>query len=326
MSFSNPGECDDHQYLLDFHFDESIYRSKSAVTPLYDGAHLTVLQATAKYFDWFSSHPGTSKEALSDVLHIQKDILPHGNLLPDNYESALSIIQPYLVKTVVFHVCKNECVIFRNEHADSILCPECGSPRYKRKAIPERRFIYMPLGPRLERMFGTSNLSQIVQAHSSRVKMPGVMYDIHDSPSWKALFSPEGIFKGDKRGVAFSLCTDGVNPFSVQRISYSMWPIMVTLLNLPRDIRNNFSNILLVGIIPPNGTQEPKSLQPYLGVLVDELLLLSNAQMYDAYQKAPFSFKVNILTYVLDYPGIAKTFNLTGSGSYRACVWCDIKG
>ena len=48
--------------------------------------------------------------------------------------------------------------------------------------------------------------------------------------------------------------------------------------------------------------------------------------MYDAYQKAPFSFKVDILTYVLDYPGIAKTFNLTGSGSYRACVWCDIKG
>lgn len=27
-------------------------------------------------------------------------------------------------------------------------------------------------------------------------------------------------------------CTDGVNPFAHNKVTYSMWPIMLTLLNL----------------------------------------------------------------------------------------------
>ena len=86
------------------------------------------------------------------------------------------------------------------------------------------------------------------------------MYDIYDSPSWKEAFKSRGLFAGDKRGIGLALCTDGVNPFSHQRVAYSMWPIMLSLLNLPRIIRNLFENIILVGIIPGNGTREPKPL------------------------------------------------------------------
>lgn len=56
--------------------------------PLYDGANVTILQTLAKHFNWFTSHPGTSKEALSGVLKVQHDILPKGHLLPDSYASA----------------------------------------------------------------------------------------------------------------------------------------------------------------------------------------------------------------------------------------------
>jgi len=62
-----------------------------------------------------------------------------------------------------------------------------------------------------------------------------------------------------------------------------MWPIMLTLLNLPRNLRNRFASILLVGIVPSNGAQEPHSLDPYLHVLVDELIELSSFTLYDAY-------------------------------------------
>ena len=41
---------------------------------------------------------------------------------------------------------------------------------------------------------------------------------------------------------------------SIHLVTYSMWPIMLNLLNLPRKIRNLFSSILLVGIVPANGT------------------------------------------------------------------------
>jgi len=50
---------------------------------------VTLLQTLAQYFEWFTAHPGTSKEAFSEVLHLQHSTLPNGNLLPDSYAAAL---------------------------------------------------------------------------------------------------------------------------------------------------------------------------------------------------------------------------------------------
>ncbi len=300
------------------------YETPVATTPLYAGATVTILQAVVQYFLWFTSHPGTSKEALSDILYMQHHtLLPPNNLLPDSYESALKLIESLLIQPITFHVCPNDCVIFRGAYSSLTECPVCHSPRFK-DSIPLRWFIYLPLGPRLERMFGTPNLAKIVQCHAT--SNGPAMYDIHQSPAWKAAYSIEGIFGGDDRGVALGLCTDGVNPFSHHHVSYSMWPIMISLLNLPRHMRNVFGNLVLMGIIPGNGTKEAKTLNPYLNVLVDELLYISNATIYDSYQEAPFQVKVSILHYILDYPGICKVFHVCGSGAYKGCVFCDITG
>ena len=51
----------------------------------------------------------------------------------------------------------------------------------------------------------------------------------------------------------------------------------------------------------------------YVDVLVDELFKLA----YIAYKKEMFNVKVNILSYVLDYPGIGKLFHTMGSGAYH---------
>ena len=92
--------------------------------------------------------------------------------------------------------------------------------------------------------------------------------DIIGSKSWNKAYSQQGFFKGEKRGVSAQLSTDGVNPFSSNKVVYSMWPIMLTVLNLPKRIRNLFSNMMLVGIIPGNGNQEPKHVDPYLEIVV----------------------------------------------------------
>ncbi len=90
-----------------------------------------------------------------------------------------------------------------------------------------------------------------------------------------------------------------------------MWPIMLTLLNLPRSMRNRFTSILLVGIIPANGTKEAKSLAPYLNILVDELIEMSNTILLDAYRMHHLS------AVLLDYPGIGKVMSVVGSGGLQ---------
>ena len=39
------------------------------------------MDALVKYFKWFSEHPGISKEALSDILRLEHNVLPSGNEL-----------------------------------------------------------------------------------------------------------------------------------------------------------------------------------------------------------------------------------------------------
>ena len=262
------------------------------------------------------------------MLAMQHSMLPLGNNLPNSYEDAMKIIQPYLVKPVVYDVCTNNCVIFRGIYKDLSECPKCGSGRYiGNSSIAIRRFTYLPLKPRLARLFNTSNMAQVLQSHAVlRESDESSIYDIHQSTAWNDAYRVDGLFGGDKRGISLALCTDGVNPFAHNKVAYSMWPIMLTLLNLPRYMRNLFASILLVGIIPSNGSKEPHSLTPYLDVLVDEMLELCSCTMFDAYQNAPFKCKAAILLHVLDYPGIGKVMSVVGSGGFQGCMFCDIQG
>ena len=311
---------------LSLDVDEAIAESP----PLHSSLTTTLFEAIIYLFDWFSSHPSMSKEAFSKNLQLWHSILPKGNLLPTSYQEAYRIIKPYLVPEVVFHVCINDCILYRGEHEDSASCPKCNEPRFKMKNIPRRTFHYLPLGPRLVRSYGTEGISYMLQSHGGEIgeqKNEGRMEDIHNSPKWKKAFSVNGSFHGDPRGVALSLCLDGLNPWSKNKCNYSMWPIVLAQLNLPRKIRYKFANLLLVGFIPSQAEgKEPKDLDPFLEVLVDEIIFLSSCKLYDAYRKAPFQAKVEIMIYILDYQGLGKVFCLTGTGSYRGCGWCMQKG
>lgn len=260
-------------------YDERwLYTSGIAATPLYEGSSITVLQSLAIHFRWFCQHPGISKAALSSM----DGMLPARKQLPSSYEAALAAIEPYLVQPVYYDVCQNDCIIFRKEYASHLECPKCGSKRYisEQSVIPVRRFTYLPLKPRLCRMFGNQSMAKVLQSHATICSDENnPIFDIHQSDAWRRFYN-SGLFKGNGRGVSLALCTDGVSPFSHNKVSYSMWPIMLTLLNLPRRLRNRFASIMLVGIIPSNRGQEPQSLNPYLDVLVDELLHLSSCTLF----------------------------------------------
>ena len=163
------------------------------------------------------------------------------------------------------------------------------------KNIARRTFHYLSLGPRLVRSFGRKEISHLLQSHGGEIGTQGngeVMRDIHDSSKWKEAFHVTGTYGGDPRGVALSLCLDGLNPWSKNKCNYSMWPIVLGQLNLPRRIRYLLSNLLLVRIIPSQAQgKEPKHLDPYLEVLVDELLFLSSCKLFDSTAMHLFKLK-----------------------------------
>ena len=302
-------------------YDQSIYSTGIAIQKV-PNSEVTVLQWLAMNFSLFTSHPAISKSTFSDYLQVQ-NILKSSNIeeikMPSSYKEARSMIEPFLVQKKIYKFCVNNCIAFRNENRNLKECPKCHS-------VEQKRFIYLPVGPRISRIFGEESLAKLLQCHDGSIHTHSLMWDIHDSPVWKDLYSEEGYFQGNRNGISFALELDGVNPYHNVGIQYSMTPIMLTLLNLPRNVRNQFGNIFLVGVIPGSGCSEVSNVNPYIEILVDELLYLTKCKVVDAYLKAPVDIKIKVLLYVLDYPGLCKVFSQQGSGGLSGCHWCHMRG
>ena len=73
----------------DLEMEHDIYDSENAKIPLFENSDITVLQALASYFMWFTEHPSTSKSALSDLLRLKKRLLPQPNNLVARYGACI---------------------------------------------------------------------------------------------------------------------------------------------------------------------------------------------------------------------------------------------
>lgn len=284
----------------------------------------------------FSVNHGMSKTALSDSLKCEKSSLPQPNHLPSSYKEARTLIAPLLMPLQKYDVCINDCVIFRDsgeyEYANLNECPQCLEPR-KENGKSRKMFTYMPIGPRLSRWFGTENLCKLIYEKTltvSRSENNEVIRDFTDSEQFQSWFKAGQVFEnlGENSCVPLSLFTDGVNPNrNSSACQKSMWPIILTWITLPPSVRRLLGPMMLMGIIPSgkNGS-EPKSLEPYLSVVVDELLSLTEFTVLNSYTSAPMTVKVALLQYLCDIPGYSKLLHLSGHGGLRSCPYCQEHG
>ena len=141
----------------------------------------------------------------------------------------------------------------------------------------------MELGPRLARWYGTSNLAQLVQGGA--LQLSEELSDYTDGTVYRSLLGDA--FPIDQEGaVPLGLFLDGQNPNKNLANQKSMWPQLVVWFRLPPQIRVTLGPLMLYGIIPGSGSSEPKSLDPYLDILVNECLSLTECTMVDGYKQA----------------------------------------
>ena len=289
-------------------------------TCLYEGSTLSTFQALSILFSWFSVHPGISKSAFEHLLNIlHRYLLPSENNLPATYKKAREIFQPCLSPVIEYDCCVNDCVVFRDSSSGKYSklkeCPVCKEPRFqsacRSKSVPFKRFKYLPVETRVRRLFANEQMSTLIQSHRLKVTEDGqTMSNIHDSPAWKEWYAEDGCYEGDPRALTFAICIDGLNPFKKESSTYSMCPILLSPLNFPPKLRKLSGSMFLTGIIP--GPKELKSTDPYVEIVVDEILKLNGTEVYDACEKENFKLQTNILLHIFDYPGQSKVFHCQG--------------
>ena len=218
---------------------------KDAVTPLFDGCNDgdTRLNVTLRALEMKAKHKMTD-ECFDDNMEFWHDRLPkRGNTCPTSIADAKKVVCPLNLPHVKYHVCINDCIIYRGEDAEKTTCLVCKTSRYKRgsKKAPQKVVWYFPLTPRLQRYFADPKEAELMRWHAERKrpededpeKEPMLRHP-SDACQWKALdLEYYQQFGKEPRNLRLGVSTDGLNPFGSQSSTHSTWLMFVWIYNLP---------------------------------------------------------------------------------------------
>ncbi|XP_050387393.1 uncharacterized protein LOC126803675 [Argentina anserina] len=296
-----------------------------AQTPLYRGCKETVLGAIIDQIKTKVSSKWSNVSFNRNLVNIRK-LLPPENNLPHSFEKVQSILKDLGLGYETIDACKNNCVLFYgvdNQTLDN--CPVCNASRWKtskKRRVPVKILRYFPLIPRLKRLYMSSHTSKKMRWHGVKRTNDDILRHPADGEAWKSFDRCFPDFAADIRNVRLGLATDGFNPSGNMNLSYSIWPVIVVVYNLPpyMCMKKEFS--LLTLLIP--GRYSPgKCLDVYMRPLIDELKELweNGIPTFDKYSQTSFRMKAAVIWTISDFPGYGMLSSQTTHG-YRACPIC----
>ena len=210
-----------------------------------------------------------------------KETHPPNNLVPEDFYRTKKIVSKLGLTAEKIDCCPDGCMLYNGEHKNDIECKFCGAPRYKTqkvgrgqyKKVPVKRMHYLPLIPRLKRLYASMSSAPHMRWHYENRRDAGFLCHPSDGDAWKHFDQTYPNFAAEPRNVILGLCTDGFTPFSQSTAPYSCWPVIVTPYNLPPELCMTTPYMFLTLIIP--GPHNPKSkIDVYLQPLINELKLL----------------------------------------------------
>nr|XP_043637883.1 variant-silencing SET domain-containing protein-like [Erigeron canadensis] len=212
------GDIDEHDH------DEFQQLLADLKTKVYDGCKYSKFSAVTELLNLKADY-GWSDTGFTKLLEFINNLLPTGNKLPKTTYRAKKLICPmWLIKKRI-HACPNDCMLYRNENKDLHKCKECGASRYKRnKEInlnddvtkngpPAKVLWYLPIIPRLKRLFANAKHAKLLRWHEDERKKDGMIRHVADSPQWRHINNKNPEFESEIRNIRFGLSSDGINPF-----------------------------------------------------------------------------------------------------------------
>ena len=185
-----------------------------------------------------------SNNCYKEIVNLISDVLPPNHKLPKDIYQSKKLLSGLRMDYEKIDVCENNCMLFWKDHVNEMECLKCGKSRFVEVVnedgekvtteIAHKQLRYMPLTPRLKRLFISKKTARHMRWHKEGIRENNqVMTHPSDGDAWKALdnFDPE--FARDPRNVRVGLATYGFTPFSENAASYSCWPVFAIPYNLP---------------------------------------------------------------------------------------------
>jgi hypothetical protein len=177
-------------------------------------------------------------------------------------------------------------------------------------------------------------LPQVAEPPSIREGAGAVIKNIWQSSAWwthvvqgkgRDLKATNFGTQNNGRNIVLSLHIDGFKVF--KGVSDSMTPMVCMILNLPEDLRHRQPFLILAGVHP--GPKKPLNLNPYLQLLVNELMRLYEHGFAIHDPTLPghplVMVRVKLLCTCADYPAHQDNNCQQGASAKWGCIKCYIK-
>nr|GEU79551.1 hypothetical protein [Tanacetum cinerariifolium] len=174
-----------------------------------------------------------------------------------------------------------------------------------RKKVPKKVLRYFPIIPRLQRLYKSSHTAKEMTWHATgKCTEPGKMQHPVDGKAWKDIDTKYSDFAAETRNVRLGLAADGFNPFGNLSQSYSMWPVILTIYNLPLWLCMKESYFMLTLLIP-GPKSSGKDIDVYLRSLIDDLKVLwakPSVETINVATGLKFNMRAMVLWTINDFP------------------------
>jgi hypothetical protein len=192
-----------------------------------------ILQAVTRLMEMKSKY-NFSNQCYNDIVKLIIDLLPaKHNMSKDLYQSK-KIVAGLGMNYKKINVCERNCMLFWKEHKDDTECMHCGRSRYVKvvnedgasvtTTVVVKQLCYMPITPRLKRLYLSEETVKQMRWHKKEKhdsEDPDIMSHPTDSEAWEALDHFDLEFARDPKSVCLGLSTDGFQPHSEARGTYS---------------------------------------------------------------------------------------------------------
>ncbi|RDX73944.1 hypothetical protein CR513_46369, partial [Mucuna pruriens] len=178
-------------------------------------------------------------QLLNRMVQLMGEIMPKGNIMVTNLYHARKSVQNLGLGCLSIYCCPKGCMLFYNENSNNTItkCFACKTDRYmttNRRGVEKKTIVkkmwYFPLIPRLKILYSSIGTT-------SHMRDPTFLCHPSNGEVWKHFDRLHPEFSQDHMNV-------------ILRKSYSCWPVILTLYNLPPEICIKREFIFLIVLIP----------------------------------------------------------------------------
>jgi hypothetical protein len=266
---------------------------------LFDGSHTTVHDASLgllAYMHRFS----LSKYAQNQLLNLVKSILPINNILPKNItklELEIGIESKNILKKWFCEKCNKQM-------SDVKKCINDECEKHGQKVKQCDSFSYVDFSVQLQSMVRKyfAEISQYLRAKRD-------FFDIIDASYYHQVKQTNKLHL---------LCyTDGVQ--LVKSASNSCWPVVVSLVELPGNIRDSHPNKIFCGLW--FGKHKPTS-DILFSTLTAQLDALNSTGLIITHNNIPIKYSFGLYGLMADTPGKALAMKIISFNGKFGCPYC----